>query len=143
MDFGIETTDETDMEWVNLRTIMAETRSDEEPYTGSASFEFNRVVHNNDAGSQGGEVITLMNDTGQACAVWVTQHPDAQFPVDDDKTDGARLGRALARAFGGETNDQVFGNANALGGTLNVTQVQYGEDQTRWAWLWTVTPNKG
>lgn len=140
MDFGqiAKTDEQTDTEWISLRSIMAETRSDAPPFTGVASFTFSRVKFTTrDDGSQ---VITLMND-GQAASVWVTQHPDAQFPVADDQTDGARLGRALQRAFGGTSNDEIQDNANALGGVLNVNQVQYGEDENRWAWLWQVKTN--
>jgi hypothetical protein len=80
-----------------------------------------------------------MNDSNQACSVWVTQHPDSQYPVAEDQTDGARLGRALARQFGGSSNEEIQDNANDYGGILSVTQVQYGEDLSRYAWLWQVS----
>lgn len=141
MDFGKPevNTENDDRVWVNLRAIMAETRSDAPPFTGEATFEFSRVVFNDEAGSDGSsQVITMMNDA-EACSVWVTQHPDAQFPVEADQTDGARLGRALQRAFGGASNEEIQDNANNYGGgSLSVTQVQYGDDPSRWAWLWQV-----
>jgi len=136
MDFGKpenENENDQDREWVNLREIMAETRSDAPPFTGLASFEFSRVKFNDERG-----VITMMNDS-EACSVWVKQHPDAKFPVAEDQTDGARLGRALQRAFGGTSNAEIEEHANNnAGGTLTVSQVQYGDDLSRWAWLWSV-----
>ena len=69
--------------------------------------------------------------------MWCKSHPDSMYPVADDKTDGAKLGNALRRAFGGDNWEEVFSNANA-GGKLSVTKNAFEASPTGWAWLWTV-----
>ena len=131
VDWNTETTEMDSLEFVSLREQMKE--------TDGASFSFDRVRMSSDAGSSGeGEVITLIH-TGdsKATAVWVTPYPDAKFEVAADQTDGARLGRALARCFPGEDNAETLAKANEAGGTLTVRKNDFGES---WAWLWEVTP---
>jgi hypothetical protein len=120
------------LEFVNLREQM---KADD-----GASFSFDRVRLTTDAGQDGsGEVITLIDTVaGNAAAVWVTPYPDAKFEQDPAQTDGARLGRALARCFGTDdaSKDDVVAIANEKGGTLTVSKNDYGES---WAWLWEVS----
>ena len=133
VDWNTETTEMDSLEFVSLREQMKE--------TDGASFSFDRVRMSSDAGSRGeGEVITLINTAAsQAAAVWVTPYPDAKFEVAPDQTDGARLGRALARCFPGEDNAETLTKANEAGGTLTVRKNDFGES---WAWLWEVTPTE-
>jgi hypothetical protein len=55
-------------------------------------------------------------------------------------TDGVRLGRALDRAFKGETPEETVEIASEQGGVLKVSKNQV-EGQEYWAWLWEITPN--
>jgi len=130
VDWNIATTEMDSLEFVSLREQMKENEG--------ATFSFDRVRMTDDAGAEGnGEVITLINTTeGKAAAVWITPYPDAQFEVDPEQTDGARLGRALARHFGsGLEKGDLITKANEEGGTLVVSKNDYGES---WAWLWQV-----
>ena len=132
VDWNTATTEMDSLEFVSLREQMKE--------TDGASFSFDRVRMTTDAGeNDAGEVITLINTVaGQAAAVWVTPYPDAKFEQDPAQTDGARLGRALARCFGTDeaSKDDVVAIANEKGGTLTVSKNDYGES---WAWLWEVS----
>ena len=133
VDWNTEGTEMDSLQFVSLREQM---KSD-----GGASFAFDRVRMSNSAGSTGeGQVITLIH-TGDAIAtaVWVTPYPDAKFEVAADQTDGARLGRALARCFPGANNDETLAKANEAGGTLTVRKNEFGDS---WAWLWEVTQNE-
>ena len=119
-----------DLEFINLRSEMKENEK--------ASFVFTNVSWTDKAGSEdNGEVITLIDsNTSTATSVWVTPYPDAKFEVSPEQTDGARLGRALARAFdkdGKMSKEDVIASANASGGILNKND--YGDS---WAWLWEV-----
>lgn len=121
-----------DLEFINLRNVMKE--------EGEASFVFTNVSWTDKAGSEdNGEVITLIDsNTSTATSVWVTPYPDAKFEVSPEQTDGARLGRALARTFdkdGEMSKSDVIAAANATGGKLSVTKNEYGDS---WAWLWQV-----
>ena len=131
VDWNTATTEMDSLEFVSLREQMKE--------NDGAAFSFDRVRLTTDAGeNDAGEVITLLNTTdGPAAAVWVTPYPDAKFEQDPDQTDGARLGRALARCFGTEdaTKADVVAIANEQGGVLSVSKNDYGES---WAWLWEV-----
>ena len=131
VDWNTATTEMDSLEFVSLREQMKATEA--------ASFSFDRVRLTTDAGQDGsGEVITLINTTaGEAAAVWVTTYPDAKFEQDPAQTDGARLGRALARCFGSDdaSKDEVVAIANEQGGILSVRKNDYGES---WAWLWEV-----
>ena len=133
VDWNTEGAEMDSLQFVSLREQM---KND-----GGASFTFDRVRMSNNAGSTGeGQVITLIH-TGDAIAtaVWVTPYPDAKFEVAPDQTDGARLGRALARCFPGASNDETLAKANEAGGTLTVRKNEYGDS---WAWLWEVTKNE-
>ena len=133
VDWNTEGAEMDSLQFVTLREQM---KND-----GGASFTFDRVRMSNNAGSTGeGQVITLIH-TGDAIAtaVWVTPYPDAKFEVAPDQTDGARLGRALARCFPGADNDETLAKANEAGGTLTVRKNEYGDS---WAWLWEVTKNE-
>ena len=134
VDWNTATTEMDSLEFVSLRTQMKE--------TDGATFSFDRVRHTTDAGAENAsEVITLINTTaGQAASVYVTPYPDAKFEQDPAQTDGARLGRALARCFGTDdaSKDDVIAIANEKGGTLTVSKNDYGES---WAWLWEVSEN--
>lgn len=133
------------MKWNNEKT----TNEDEEvtflPYRqlmkeeGEFTFSFTSVSHNETAGTNSdSECITLIDEeSGTACTMWCKSHPDSMYPVADDKTDGAKLGNALRRAFGGSNWEEVFSNANA-GGKLSVTKNAYEASPQGWAWLWTV-----
>ena len=131
VDWNTATTEMDSLEFVSLREQMKA--------TAAASFSFDRVRLTPDAGQDGsGEVITLINTpAGEAAAVWVTTYPDAKFEQDPAQTDGARLGRALARCFGSDdaSKDEVVAIANEQGGILSVRKNDYGES---WAWLWEV-----
>jgi hypothetical protein len=132
VDWNMAKTEMDSLEFVNLREQM---KADD-----GASFSFDRVRLTTDAGQDGsGEVITLIDTVaGNAAAVWVTPYPDAKFEQDPAQTDGARLGRALARCFGTDdaSKDDVVAIANEKGGTLTVSKNDYGES---WAWLWEVS----
>ena len=133
VDWNTEGAEMDSLQFVSLREQM---KND-----GGASFTFDRVRMSNNAGSTGeGQVITLIH-TGDAIAtaVWVTPSPAAKFEVAADQTDGARLGRALARCFPGADNDETLAKANEAGGTLTVRKNEYGDS---WAWLWEVTKNE-
>ena len=133
VDWNTEGAEMDSLQFVSLREQM---KND-----GGASFTFDRVRMSNNAGSTGeGQVITLIH-TGDAIAtaVWVTPYPDAKFEVAPDQTDGARLGRALARCFPGASNDETLAKANEAGGTLTVRKNEFGDS---WAWLWEVTKNE-
>ena len=134
MDFNVENEGD-DLEFLSLRQQMKD--------DGEAAFAFDRVTHSHTAGSTGdGEVITLVNTDNQtAVAVWVTPYPEAQFEQDPRQTDGARLGRALARCWPGESNEDTFVKANESGGNLTVTKNEFGDDG-QWGWLWQVTPQE-
>ena len=131
VDWNTATTEMDSLEFVSLREQMKE--------NDGASFSFDRGRMTTDAGeNDAGEVITLINTVaGQAAAVWVTPYPDAKFEQDPAQTDGARLGRALARCFGSAdaTKEDVIAIANEEGGVLSVSKNDYGES---WAWLWEV-----
>ena len=133
VDWNTESTEMDSLEFLSLREQM---KND-----GEAAFAFDRVRMSNNAGSTGeGQVITLINTAAsQAAAVWVTPYPDAKFEGAADQTDGARLGRALARCFPGASNDETLAKANEAGGTLTVRKNEFGDS---WAWLWEVTKNE-
>ena len=125
MDFSNKVSDNEDLDeltFIPYRKIMKE--------DGRFEFSFSAVVYNDEK-----EVITLIDsNTSTACAVWIQPYPDAQFEVSPDQTDGARLGRAIARAFPGESNDEIFAKANESGGILTVEKnPEYNN-----AWLWSV-----
>lgn len=123
MDFSNKVSEELD----ELTFVVARHAMKEE---GRFEFVFTNVVYNEDK-----QVITLIDSTtSTACAVWVNQHPDSQYEVAPDQTDGARLGRAIARAFPGDSNDEIFAKANESGGTLTVEK---NPDYNN-AWLWSV-----
>ena len=67
---------------------------------------------------------------------WVTPHPQG-LQQDPSKTDGAKVGNALRRAFGGSDWTEVFDNAS-VGGKLSITKNDYPASPTGWAWLFTV-----
>tara|TARA_R110000751_G_scaffold95507_5_gene186718 strand:- start:641 stop:1051 length:411 start_codon:yes stop_codon:yes gene_type:complete len=134
------------MEWNNEN----ETTNEEDEVTflpyrqlmkddGVFTFTFTSVSHNENAGTTGdSECITLIDtDTATAVTMWAKSHPDSLYPVADDKTDGAKLGRALRRAFKGSNWEEVFSNANA-GGKLTVAKNDFPASPTGFAWLWTV-----
>ena len=128
-----ETADMDSLEFMSLRSDMKE--------KGEGNFAFDRVRWTDDAGANAdGEVITLINTTDStATAIWVTPYADAEFKVDPEQTDGARLGRALARACeGAESKQEVVDTADSKGGSLKVSKNAYGDS---WAWLWEVTLN--
>ncbi len=114
--------EEDDLDFVSARQAM---RDD-----GRFEFVFTTAVYNEDK-----DVITLIDSsTSTACAVWVQPYPDSQYEISPDQTDGARLGRALARAFPGDTNDDIFAKASESGGTLTVEKnPKYNN-----AWLWSI-----
>jgi len=117
---------EDDLDWVNLREDMKE--------KGKAAFSFNAVVLNEERGC----ISLINNDANVATCVWITPYAESKFAQDPQQTDGARLGRAIGRAFPGESNDEVFAKANEKGGTLSVTKNEFNDS---WAWLWEVKPN--
>ena len=123
MDFSNKDEEyEDDLTFVKARHAMKE--------QGRFDFAFTNVSYNEEK-----ECITLIDsNTSTACTVWVSQHPESQFEVAPDQTDGARLGRAIARAFPGETNDEIFAKANEMGGFLTVEK---NPDYNN-AWLWSV-----
>lgn len=111
---------------------------------GSFTFPFSRVSHNDEAGNSGdGEVVTLIDiDSGTAIAVWVSEYPDAQYPV--NTTDGTRLVNALIRAYKDTmqegtitAGDVAVIASNEGGGVLTVEKVKM--DNGHDAWRWTVT----
>jgi len=114
-----------------------ETRKQE----GEFHFTFSAASHNEAAGvNHDSECITLIDgETNTAITVWCKSHPDSMYPVADDKTDGAKLGRALQRAFGGSNWVDVFANACASGGKLSLTKNAYEASPTGYAWLWSIT----
>jgi ABC-type cobalamin/Fe3+-siderophores transport system ATPase subunit len=118
--------------FVSYRQVMKE--------NGELSFSFDVVTYNDAAGADGSsECITLINSKDStAMTCWVNQHPDAKFP--QSVTDGVRLGRALDRAFKGETPEETVEIASEQGGVLKVSKNQV-EGQEYWAWLWEITPN--
>ena len=122
-----------ELEFISYRAQMKE--------EGSFTFTFDRVSHNDEAGSSGeGEVVTLVNVAeSQAVSDWVSPYPDAQFEV--KHTDGDRLLKAIIRAFKkhlpeGEIDaDGIVAVANNEGGgTLTVEKVTMdnGPDAGRW-----------
>jgi len=128
-----ETKDMDSLEFISLRQQMKESEA--------ASFIFDAVRWTDNAGANSdGEVITLINtEDSTAAAVWVTPYPGSQFEVDPEQTDGARLGRAFARACDGDLSKQdVIDLANEKGGSLTVRKNDYGDS---WAWLWEVKLN--
>ena len=127
-----------ELEFISYRAIMKE--------EGKFAFSFDRVSYNDEAGSAGtGEVVTLVSiDNSQACAVWITPYPDAQFEV--NVTDGERLVKALIRAFhehlpvGSVDVESIIAVANnENGGTLTVEKVKM--DNGHDAWRWSVKPS--
>ena len=114
--------EEDDLDFVSARQAM---RDD-----GRFEFVFTTAVYNEDK-----DVITLIDSsTSTACADWVQPYPDSQYEISPDQTDGARLGRALARAFPGDTNDDIFAKASESGVTLTVEKnPKYNN-----AWLWSI-----
>ena len=106
---------------------------------GEFHFAFTAVTHNENAGSdQDSECITLIDaESATAVTFWCTPHPDG-LQQDPDRTDGAKVGNALRRAFGGSDWAEVFDNANA-GGKLSITKNDYPASPTGWAWLFSVT----
>jgi len=124
-------TEMDELEFVNLRAEMKE--------NDGANFKFDRVRRSTDAGTNNDkEVITLINlEEGKAASVWVSIFEDAKFEQNPESTDGARLGKALARKFGsdGASKDDVIAKANEEGGLLTVTKNDY---QDSWAWLWQI-----
>tara|TARA_B100001094_G_C17965703_1_gene687750 strand:- start:453 stop:851 length:399 start_codon:yes stop_codon:yes gene_type:complete len=131
MDFGNndnkkEDNTGDDLEWVSLRESMKE--------KGEAAFSFDAVVLNEERGC-----ISLINSAANVgTCVWITPYAESKFAQDPAQTDGARLGRAIARAFGGSNNDEVFANANETGGTLSITKNEFKDS---WAWLWEIKIN--
>ena len=124
MDFSNNNQD-TDLEeltFVNARKAMKE--------DGRFEFAFSGCVYNEER-----QCITLIDsNTSTATCIWITQHPDSQFEVAPNQTDGARLGRAIARAYPGDSNDEIFAKANASGGSLTGEKNPDYND----AWLWSV-----
>ena len=127
MDFSnniSETTDEQDeLNFISARAAM---KAD-----GRFEFVFSAAVLNEEKGC-----ITLIdNNTATACTVWIKPYEDSQFEVNPEQTDGARLGRALARAYPGScSNEEIFASASLSGGTLIVEKnPKYNN-----AWLWTI-----
>ena len=124
MDFSNNNQD-TDLEeltFVNARKAMKE--------DGRFEFAFSGCVYNEER-----QCITLIDsNTSTATCIWITQHPDSQFEVAPNQTDGARLGRAIARAYPGDSNDEIFAKANESGGILTVEKNPDYND----AWLWSV-----
>tara|TARA_R110002050_G_scaffold296231_1_gene455969 strand:- start:546 stop:947 length:402 start_codon:yes stop_codon:yes gene_type:complete len=106
---------------------------------GEFHFSFTGVSHNENAGSNGeSECITLFDDeTDTAVTMWCKSHVASLYPVEDSKTDGAKLGRALQRSFSGESWSEVMSNASA-GGKLSVTKNAYEASPTGFAWLFVV-----
>ena len=116
------TREEDDLEFVSARQAMKE--------DGRFEFVFTAAVYNEEK-----DVITLIDsNTSTACAVWVQPYPDSQYEVSPDQTDGARLGRAIARAFPGDNNDEIFAKASETGGILTVEK---NPDYNN-AWLWSI-----
>ncbi len=126
MDFSnsiSETTDEQDeLSFISARAAM---KAD-----GRFEFVFTAAVLNEEKGC-----ITLIdNNTATACTVWIKPYEDSQFEVNPEQTDGARLGRAIARAFPADSNEEIFASASLSGGTLIVEKnPKYNN-----AWLWTI-----
>ena len=122
---------ESDIAFVSYRQIMKD--------EGEFNFTFTIATFNENAGAEGqSQCITLINgDENTAITCWLTQHPEALYP--QSVTDGVRLGRALDRAFKGETAQETIDKASEAGGTLKVTKNQV-EGRDYWAWLWEVTP---
>jgi len=122
MDFGTSSNTEDDLSFVVARHAMKE--------DGRFEFVFTTVVYNEEK-----DVITLIDsNTSTACAVWVQPYPDSQYEITPEQTDGARLGRAIARAFPGDDNAEIFAKASESGGTLVVEKNPDYND----AWLWTI-----
>tara|TARA_R110000824_G_C15067834_1_gene663105 strand:+ start:135 stop:536 length:402 start_codon:yes stop_codon:yes gene_type:complete len=106
---------------------------------GEFKFTFTNVSHNDAAGKDhSSECITLFDDEDRAVTVWCKSHANSLYPLPDEKTDGAKLARALKRAFGGSNWDEVFELASA-GGSLSVTKNDFEASPTGFAWLWQVT----
>ena len=126
MDFSnsiSETTDEQDeLSFISARAAM---KAD-----GRFEFVFTAAVLNEEKGC-----ITLIdNNTATACTVWIKPYEDSQFEVNPEQTDGARLGRAIARAYPAASNEEIFASASLSGGTLIVEKnPKYNN-----AWLWTI-----
>lgn len=111
-----------------------EIRKDE----GEFHFSFTSASLNESAGATNdSECITLIDaESGTAVTFWVTPHPQG-LQQDPSKTDGAKVGNALRRAFGGSDWTEVFDNAS-VGGKLSITKNDYPASPTGWAWLFTV-----
>ena len=124
---------EQDIAFVSYRAIMKE--------EGEFTFTFTVATYNDSAGATGdSQCITLINgDENTAITCWLTQHPEALYP--QSLTDGVRLGKALDRAFKGETHLDTIDKASEAGGTLKVTKNQV-EGKDYWAWLWEITPTQ-
>ena len=106
---------------------------------GEFKFSFTGISHNDAAGADGtSECISLFDDnTATAVTVWCKSHKDSLYPLPDEKTDGAKLARALKRAFGGSNWGEVFELASA-GGSLSVTKNDFEASPTGYSWLWAV-----
>ena len=105
---------------------------------GEFHFSFTNASLNESAGATGdSECITLLDSESEtAVTFWVTPHPQG-LQQDPTKTDGAKVGNALRRAFGGSNWTEVFENASA-GGKLSITKNDYPASPTGWAWLFSV-----
>ena len=105
---------------------------------GEFHFSFTSAHHNENAGvNHDSECITLIDqESSTAVTFWCTPPPDG-LNDDPSKTDGAKVGNALRRAFGGSDWAEVFSNASA-GGKLSITKNDYPASPTGWAWLFTI-----
>ena len=112
-----------------------ETRKEE----GEFNFSFTTATFNGSAGiNNDSECITLIDgETDTGVTFWCTPHPDG-LNQDPSKTDGAKVGNALRRAFGGSDWNEVFTNASANGGRLSITKNDFPASPTGWAWLFQV-----
>ena len=105
---------------------------------GEFHFSFTSASHNENAGANhDSECITLIdNERDTAVTFWCSPHPDS-LQQDPSKTDGAKVGNSLRRAFGGSDWAEVIANAGS-GGKLSITKNDYPASPTGWAWLFTV-----
>tara|TARA_R110002096_G_scaffold261484_1_gene455110 strand:- start:440 stop:844 length:405 start_codon:yes stop_codon:yes gene_type:complete len=106
---------------------------------GEFIFSFTAATLNGSAGvNKDSECITLIDgETDTAVTFWCTPHPDG-LQQDPSKTDGAKVGNALKRAFGGSSWNEVFTNASS-GGRLSISKNDYPASPTGWAWLFQVS----
>lgn len=127
MDFSNSNSETSNEEQEELTFISARAAM---KIDGRFEFVFTAAVLNEEK-----QCITLIDsNTATACTVWIKPYEDSQFEVKPEQTDGARLGRAIARAFPGDSNDEIFSKASESGGTLTVEKnPEYNN-----AWLWTV-----